>query len=358
MDGVGGLTQPHIKPGKTYVYEFTLQQHGTHMYHPHADEMVQMAMGMMGLFVIHPKDPRQHAGRPRLRVPAGVATISSRAAPRRAPPRCRTSTCGRSTAASSRDRSAGGAHGDRVRIRIGNLTMTNHPIHMHGPTSQVTGTDGGGVPPSARWPEVTTDVAVGQTRAIEFVAVAGDWAFHCHKSHHTMNAMGHDVPNMIGVDHRGVAERIAKLLPDYMAMGEKGMADMRHGDGPPGEHPADDDGRGPFGPWRWAACSVSQGARRGQWATTRTRVVSASAASPVADEYRGDLQTPARAPAPRQDKHTNAATCASPPAATPAIEVCSPTWRQNASHEHPARHEYRIGRACCSCLHRCNRRLL
>jgi FtsP/CotA-like multicopper oxidase with cupredoxin domain len=42
---------------------------------------------------------------------------------------------------------------------------------------------------------VTTDVAVGQMRQIEFVAdEEGDWAFHCHKSHHTMNAMGHDIP--------------------------------------------------------------------------------------------------------------------------------------------------------------------
>jgi len=55
MDGVGGLSQAHIKPGETYAYEFTLRQHGTHMYHPHADEMTQMALGMMGLFIIHPK---------------------------------------------------------------------------------------------------------------------------------------------------------------------------------------------------------------------------------------------------------------------------------------------------------------
>ncbi len=57
MDGVGGLTQPYIEPGKTFVYEFELTKSGTHMYHPHADEMVQMAMGLMGSFVIHPRDP-------------------------------------------------------------------------------------------------------------------------------------------------------------------------------------------------------------------------------------------------------------------------------------------------------------
>ena len=117
--------------------------------------------------------------------------------------------------------------GDRVRIRMGNLSMTNHPIHLHGYEFEVTGTDGGWVPKAARWPEVTVDMAIGQMRTIEFVADApGDWAFHCHKSHHTMNAMGHKVPTMIGVDHRDVAAKIIKLVPDYMVMGERGMADM------------------------------------------------------------------------------------------------------------------------------------
>ena len=58
MDGVGGVTQPHIKPGQTFVYEFELRKSGTFMYHPHSDEMVQMAMGMMGMFVVHPRDPK------------------------------------------------------------------------------------------------------------------------------------------------------------------------------------------------------------------------------------------------------------------------------------------------------------
>src|SRR5690349_7211934 len=58
MDGVGGLTQPTIKPGETFKYEFTLRQHGTHMYHPHFDEMTQMGLGMMGSFIIHPRHPK------------------------------------------------------------------------------------------------------------------------------------------------------------------------------------------------------------------------------------------------------------------------------------------------------------
>jgi hypothetical protein len=105
--------------------------------------------------------------------------------------------------------------------------MTNHPIHMHGHQFVVAGTDGGWTNPASRWPEVTANIAVGQMRALEFTATEpGDWAFHCHKSHHTMNAMGHDVPTMIGVDHRDVVHKIQKLVPDYMVMGERGMADM------------------------------------------------------------------------------------------------------------------------------------
>jgi hypothetical protein len=116
---------------------------------------------------------------------------------------------------------------DKVRIRVGNLTMTNHPIHIHGHEFTVTGTDGGPVPPSARWPEVTTDIGVGQMRQLEFLAdEEGDWSIHCHKSHHTMNAMGHNVPTMIGVDHREVGQQISRLIPDYMAMGDTGMHDM------------------------------------------------------------------------------------------------------------------------------------
>jgi hypothetical protein len=112
-------------------------------------------------------------------------------------------------------------------VRIGNLTMTNHPIHKHGEAFEVTCTDGGWVPATARIPEVTTDVPVGAMRAFEFVAEEpGDWAIHCHKAHHTMNAMGHEVRNFIGVDKRDLAKTIRKLVPDYMPMGSSGMAEM------------------------------------------------------------------------------------------------------------------------------------
>ncbi len=251
MDGVSGLTQPPIPPGKTFVYEFEARRPGTFMYHPHADEMVQMAMGMYGMWITHPKakhpliadvdrdfcfllnafDIEPGSATPKVmtmldfnlwawnsRIFPGIDTLNVRL-------------------------------NDRVRIRVGNLTMTNHPIHLHGHEFEVTGTDGGPVPKSARWPEVTTDIAVGQMRQVEFIASEeGDWAFHCHKSHHTMNAMGHNVPTMIGVDHTDVARKITKLIPGYMAMGERGMADMAEMEMPLPDNTAPMmTGQGPFG---------------------------------------------------------------------------------------------------------------
>jgi len=233
MDGVAGLTQAPIEPGKTFVYEFVARRPGTFMYHPHADEMTQMAMGMMGLWITHPRlDAR---GRHPLIAPVQrdfcFLLNAFDVEPGSMTPRIMTMLDFNIWAWNSRVfpglDTLNVRLGDRVRIRVGNLTMTNHPIHLHGHEFEVTGTDGGPVPPGARWPEVTTDIAVGQMRQIEFIAdEEGDWAFHCHKSHHTMNAMGHNVPTMIGVDQRDLEQRIRKLVPDYMAMGERGMAEM------------------------------------------------------------------------------------------------------------------------------------
>ncbi len=74
----------------------------------------------------------------------------------------------------------------------------------------------------------------------------GDWILHCHKSHHTMNAMSHDVPNMIGVKQAGVEEKVRHLLPGYMAMGETGMGGMMDMGTPRNTLPMMS-GQGPFG---------------------------------------------------------------------------------------------------------------
>ena len=246
MDGVSGLNQPHIEPGETYAYEFPLRQHGTLMYHPHSDEMVQMALGMMGFFIVHPRapenvdrdfaillhewsiEPGTSRPNPAVMTDFNMFTFNARVWPGTDALVVRT--------------------GERVRVRFGNLSMDSHPIHLHGHRFQETGTEGGPIPPSARFEETTVNVPVGTTRDIEFVADApGDWAFHCHKSHHTMNAMNHELPNMLGVAQRNVEEKVRAVLPGYMPMGETGMGGMMDMGQPKNTLPMMA-GKGPFGP--------------------------------------------------------------------------------------------------------------
>ena len=228
MDGVGGLSQRSIPPGETYKYEFTLKQHGTFMYHSHHDEMTQMGMGMMGMFIVHPRHPEgprpdydfaimlsewsiapgTYRPNPNVMTDFNVLTMNAKAFPGTAPLVVK--------------------HNSLVRIRLGNLSaMDHHPIHLHGHRFFIVETDGGQVPVAARWPETTVLAAVGQTRSIEFIADApGDWAFHCHMTHHVMNQMGHDAPNMIGMKPGDLDQQIRTLVPGYMTMGQDGMGDM------------------------------------------------------------------------------------------------------------------------------------
>ncbi len=254
MDGVSGLTQRAIPPGETFRYEWTLRQHGTLMYHSHHDEMTQMALGMMGLFIIHPRHPtdddrvdrdfalllsewsiRPGTARPdpNEMVDFNVLTINAKSWPGTSPLVVRT--------------------GERVRVRIGNLSaMNHHPFHLHGHYFRVAETDGGAIPAAAQWPETTVLVPTGSTRTIEFIADnPGDWAMHCHMSHHVMNQMGHHVPNMIGVDPERLDARLKPLVPGYMTMGHDGMADhgqhIAHGMPVPENSIPMVGGDGPFG---------------------------------------------------------------------------------------------------------------
>ena len=249
MDGVSGLTQPKIEPGETFAYEFTLKQTGTLMYHPHFDEMVQIALGMQGFFIIHPREaavrrvdrdfaimlnewfikPGTATPDPTVMLDFNVFTMNSRVFPGVDPLLVRT--------------------GDRVRIRLANLSMDSHPIHIHGHKFYVTGTDAGPIAPSAWIPENTVNVPVGATRDIEFVADnPGDWAFHCHKSHHVMNQMGHGLPNLIGVDAENTQARVNALTPGAMIMGTNGMGDMaEHQMGAPRNSIPMHGGEGPYG---------------------------------------------------------------------------------------------------------------
>jgi FtsP/CotA-like multicopper oxidase with cupredoxin domain len=228
MDGVAGLNQRPIAVGETFVYDFTVRHPGTFMYHPHFDEMTQIALGMAGMFIVHPRRPRgprvdrdfalmTHEWRldvgarrpdPNEMKDFNVLTFNSKAFPGTAPLVVGT--------------------GERVRIRLGNLSpMDHHPIHIHGLWFEQTATDGGYIPESARSPETTVLVPVGSTRVIELVPTEpGDWAMHCHMTHHIMTQMGHGLPPVIGTDMREVNRRMRRVEPGYMTMGTNGMGGM------------------------------------------------------------------------------------------------------------------------------------
>jgi FtsP/CotA-like multicopper oxidase with cupredoxin domain len=188
MDGVPGLVQDLIEPGATYVYEFPLHQTGSFFYHAHVP--MQEAMGMMGLFIVHPKvafDPpvdRDFAlVYQNFYIPPNSDivdtslmdwnwhTINGRCGPFTTPLVCKL--------------------GERVRVRLFNFSpMQHHPIHFHGHTFWLTGTEGGRIPSSAWIPRNNTLVGVAMAQDFEFIANnPGDWIFHCHMVHHMMNHM-------------------------------------------------------------------------------------------------------------------------------------------------------------------------
>jgi FtsP/CotA-like multicopper oxidase with cupredoxin domain len=252
QDGVTGLNQAPIQPGTTYTYEFKLEQHGTYMYHPHFDEMMQIGMGMMGFFIIHPKEPEfppidrdfaiflhewyipagASTPNPMVMLDFNYFTFNGRIFP------------GADSLVVKKD--------ERVRIRLANLSMDNHPIHLHGYAFTVAASGGWRLPKTAQYLGNTIDVVVGNTNDIEFVAdKPGDWALHCHKTHHVMSGMEHDIPNMIGVNQGELAEKLKSIFPDYMPMGTKGMGEMfephhRNMPRPPNFLPFGSPG--PFGP--------------------------------------------------------------------------------------------------------------
>ena len=219
MDGVPFISQPLIEPGQTFVYEYTVHQNGTFFYHSHM--AMQEMMGMIGLFIIHPKQAytpkvdkdfglvlQEWALLPNNPIPNSLAmefnwlTINGKAGPATTPMIVK--------------------QGERVRLRIVNLGMDHHPMHLHGNQFVVTGTEGGRAPESTWFPHNTALVGVAQARDVEFDAVfPGDWMFHCHLPHHMMNQM----VSMVGpMGHAGMGPQTGKGMEEGMGVVRQGHA--------------------------------------------------------------------------------------------------------------------------------------
>jgi len=187
QDGVPFVSQKPVPPGGKYLYEFTVHQEGTFFYHAHS--AMQEMMGLIGLFIAHPATPyhprvdhdfgiilQEWAVLPNSTVPNSAAmefnwlTFNGVSAPAITPMVVRL--------------------GSRVRLRLVNLGMDHHPIHLHGHQFVITGTEGGRAPKSTWYPTNTVLVGVAQAKAVEFEAkYPGAWMVHCHLPHHMMNSM-------------------------------------------------------------------------------------------------------------------------------------------------------------------------
>jgi FtsP/CotA-like multicopper oxidase with cupredoxin domain len=187
QDGIPYISQKPVAPGEKYVYEFTVHQEGTFFYHAHS--AMQEMIGQIGFFVAHPKTPHH----PQVDHDFGIilqewAVLPANTVPNTASMEFNWLTfngvCGPAiTPMLAR-------LGSRVRLRIVNLGMDHHPIHLHGNQFVVTGTEGGRAPESTWCPMNTVLVGVAQARVIEFDAkYPGAWMLHCHLPHHMMNSM-------------------------------------------------------------------------------------------------------------------------------------------------------------------------
>jgi FtsP/CotA-like multicopper oxidase with cupredoxin domain len=178
MDGVPHVTQDPIEPGASFTYEFTARTTGSHMYHSHHNATDQVGRGLLGAFIVHPRDRSQRADRKYgvnqdivwiSNDSLGGFTINGRGFPATAP--------------------IVATLGEKILVRFMNEGVMMHPWHLHGMPMRVVARDGYelgsasfrcdtlGVNPGERW-----DVVIDCTEP-------GAWAFHCHILPH---AEGHD----------------------------------------------------------------------------------------------------------------------------------------------------------------------
>ena len=178
QDGVPFITQPPIKPGQSYTYEFVAPNAGSHMYHSHHNAAKQVGMGLLGAFVVEPRQKR-----PIESVDVDYVmilndgfhgfTLNGKGFPATEPIVAKL--------------------GQKVRIRFMNEGMMIHPMHLHG--MHMTVIDKDGWPQPMPWKCDTLNIAPGERwDVIVNCNNPGVWAFHCHilthaESNHGMFGM-------------------------------------------------------------------------------------------------------------------------------------------------------------------------
>jgi FtsP/CotA-like multicopper oxidase with cupredoxin domain len=186
QDGVPFITQPPVKPGATFTYDFTVPNAGSHMYHSHHNAAKQVGLGLLGAFIVEPKTPRPSEQADVdyvLILNDGMHgyTFNGKSFPATEPIVAKL--------------------GQKVRIRFMNEGLMIHPMHLHGMHMTVISKDGWDVP--APWHCDTLNVAPGERYDVLVNCTnPGTWAFHCHILPHAESDHG-----MIGMVTALVVQR-------------------------------------------------------------------------------------------------------------------------------------------------------
>ena len=174
QDGVPFITQPPVKPGESYTYEFTVPNSGSHMYHSHHNAAKQVPLGLLGAFIVDSKRPAKVE---RADVDYTMIindgyhgfTLNGKSFPATEPVKAKL--------------------GQRLRIRYMNEGMMIHPMHLHGMHMTVIAKDGW--PQPQPWKCDTLNIAPGERwDVIVECNNAGVWAFHCHILSHAESEHG------------------------------------------------------------------------------------------------------------------------------------------------------------------------
>ena len=176
QDGVPYITQPPIKPGQTYKYEFVVPNSGSHMYHSHHNAAKQVGLGLLGAFIV---EPRARTSYDSVDVDYVMIindgshgyTLNGKGFPATEPIVCKLR--------------------QRVRIRFMNEGMMIHPMHLHGMHMTVIAKDGWPLPAAGVFRCDTLNIAPGERWDVIVNANnPGTWAFHCHILPHAESEHG------------------------------------------------------------------------------------------------------------------------------------------------------------------------
>jgi len=164
MDGVPFITQPPITPGSSFTYEFRATPFGSHMYHSHYNAAEQTLKGLLGAFIVMPRNRSVDPAYDEewvmiLNDMYHGYTINGKGFPATEPVTIR--------------------RGKKLRMRFMNEGAMIHPMHLHGMPMEVFARDGYPLPQPFKCD--TLNIAPGERwDAIIDCNNPGVWAFHCH----------------------------------------------------------------------------------------------------------------------------------------------------------------------------------